>query len=127
MKIINKAQISYVICHKATEGIRVWGNEFAKRIWMEAEYFKFLWLFKTPLENYGCGYYKDCKRKWITNDTPHEIDGERQFVLGDSIYTHPHIQVFCGAEIIHTEYFKSYRDLEEHIKDNYSNCSIRYE
>ena len=48
------------------------------------------------------------------------------FIRDNSVWTLPFIQIFCGKDIIHTEYFKTYEELEQHVKDNYDNCNIKY-
>lgn len=126
MKLINSSNVTHIVVNKETEGIETCHGGFVKRVYMEAEYFHFLWFFKTSLKNYEEGFYRDCKRKWISNDTPFEINNKKQFIRDNSVWTFPFIQVFCGKDIIHTEYFKTYQELEQHVKDNYNHCTIKY-
>lgn len=127
MKLINKENISHIILIDAKKGVKYpWGNNI-EYVWMEAEYFKFLWLFKTPIENYKQGYYKNRKREWLDNSEPLELNRKKHYVLQGFVHTFPHIEIYLGKDLIHTEFFSTFEEAEKHIKDNYSNCNIKYE
>ena len=127
MKLINKEQISHLTVFKETEGVHSFWNGYLKHVWMETDYFKFLWLFKTSWVNYEKGFYRNFKRSWMSNNTPFKINEKQHFVKNNSVWTYSFIYIFSAGKEIHKEYFKTYKELEKHIKENYNNCTIKYE
>ena len=127
MKLINKEQVSHILVFNKKEGaVSAWGR-FKKHVWMEADYSKFLWFIKTSILNYAPGFYEDKKRAYISNDTPLELDPKKHFVLNNSVWTKPHIDIYVGKDLIHTEYFENYPEMSRHLSDKYPNVNIKYE
>ena len=127
MKIINKEQVSHLLVYDEQIGAKTsWGN-IVKHVWMEAEYFKLLWFIETPIKNYEKGYYKDRKREWMCNDTPLKLEEYKHLVKDKHVYTRPHIEIYLGKDLLHREYFYTFVELEQHVKDNYKNCTIKYD
>lgn len=124
MKIINKDNVSHVSIFKETKGLK-FGDNFWKYTYYQDEYFKLFWLF--PIKTLDEGLYRLGKKSsWYKLDDDTFNKNRYYTVLGE-VYTNCHIEVFSAGKKIHTEYFEDYQDLEQHIKDNYNNCQIRYE
>ena len=121
---VNKEQISHIEIYDTHIGVKSYWNNYIPYIWMEADYFKFLWLFKTPFKNYKEGFYRDSKRKRISNDTPCEVDDERELVVGDYIWTKPHIQIFCGKYKIKSIYFEDLKSAKTYCDKKFSNVNV---
>jgi len=124
MKIINKEQVSHVSIFKARQGFKLMGDTFWNYSYYGDEYFNFLWLF--PIKTLDKGFYRSGKKdSWVKlNDD--FFDETKHYTLIGEVYTNPHIDIFSAGNKIHTEYFHTFTELENHLKENYSNCSIRY-
>lgn len=125
MKLINKEQVSHITVFKETEGVwNSWGY------WMKmlyVPYRKHKW-WEDGKETKE-GFYEDGSTYWSNAfRTKEEIEkSNKVFIRDNSVWTFPFIQVFCGKDIIHTEYFKTYEELEQHVKENYNHCTIKYQ
>ena len=120
---INPEQVSHIYIKDNRKGREYFWNGYMYYIWMEAEYFKFLWLFKTKSINYVAGYYKDCKRHWLGNDTAVELK-YREFDLLGEVYTKPCVSIFCAEKRIKTEYFDTVEQAKEWTSNNFPNCNV---
>ena len=57
-----------------------------------------------------------------------EVENSNKFFIRDnSVWTFPCIEIFCGKDLIHKEYFTKFATLEQHVNYNYPNCKIKYE
>lgn len=125
-KLINPNNISHIEIYDTKEGRLYEYLGYVKYKYLEADVFYFLWLF--PIINYPEGFYKSwCKREYITNDTPIEVNPKKEYVLLDSVYTKPFIKIFSGGKEIHREFFEDIKDAEKHVSDNYKDVKVRYE
>lgn len=125
VKLINKENISHISIYKPTQGFKLSGNCFWKYTYYTDEYFKLFWLF--PIKTLDAGFYRSGKKSnWYKMDDNY-FDKSKHYTLLNEVYTKSHIDIFSAGIKIHTEYFEDYKDLEQHIKDNYNNCTIRYE
>lgn len=123
MKIINRLQVSHVSIFKETQGLKTIRGTFLKYIYYDDEYFKLFWLF--PIKTLDKGFYLNGKKSsWYKEDD--FFDNKKHYTLINEVYTKAHIDIYSAGKLIHTEYFEDYQDLEQHIKDNYNNCTIRY-
>lgn len=43
------------------------------------------------------------------------------------VYTHPQILIYLGKDLLHKQYFITFEELENHLKENYPNVNIKYE
>lgn len=120
---INPNQVSHITISDAKKGREYYWYGHVDYVWMEAEYFKFLWLFKTPFKNYEEGYYRNCKRKWISNDTPTELRKSEYTLLGE-IYTLPKVLIFSGEKEIKRRYFETIEEAKELATSNFPNCNV---
>ena len=120
---INPKQVSHIEICDAHKGIHCYWGGYADVVWMEADYFKFFWLFKTKSINYVAGYYKDCKRHWLGNDTAIDLKDREYDLLGE-VYTKPSISIFCAEKRIKTEYFDTIEQAKEWTSNNFPNCSV---
>ena len=124
MKLINKEQVSSITVFKETEGVwsYSWGY-WQKMLYIPHRKHKWWEVDKETKE----GFYENMciQYRYISKK---EIDeSNKWFIKDNSVWTFPFIQVFSAGKEIHTEYFKSYENLEQHIKENYNNCKIKYE
>ena len=120
---INPNQVSHITICDAKKGREYYWNGYVDYVWMEAEYFKFLWLFKTSFKNYEAGYYKNYKRAWITNDTPTELRKSEYTLLGE-VYTLPRVSIFAGGKEIKNRYFETLEQVKEWVTLNFNNCNV---
>lgn len=95
---INKDLVTYIKVYNTLEGILSYWNGSIKYIQMEANYFKFLWFIKTPILNYPEGIYRNCKRKWVVNDTPTTLL-KNEYIFADKLFTKPKIEIFAQEKI----------------------------
>jgi hypothetical protein len=124
MKLINKQQVSHVSIFKETEGVWCSWGYWAKLKYVPYRKHKWLEFDEDTKE----GFYEDgnafSSSMFRSKD---RIEKSKElFIRDNSVWTFPFIQVFCGKDLIHEEYFKSYEDLEQHVKENYDNCTIKY-
>ncbi len=127
-KYINPQQISHIKAYKGREGVyfEYAGWVILKYVPEERWFFNFILL----QEERWCkdGVYKAFSWYTQTVDTVNNwIKGGGIYIKGNSLFTLSFIDIFCGEKKIHREYFKTYEELEKHLKDNYSNISVRYE
>lgn len=123
-KLINPSKISHIEVLKEAEGIKNWYGEYTKRIWRDTKYFKFLWFIETSMISLPSGYWREGSiSHW---ETPFKISENKHYTLLGSVFTYPHITIFCGEKEIHTEYFKTFEELEQHLEENYSSINIKY-
>ena len=120
---INSEQVSYITIKNTCKGRKVYYNGYTDYIWMEADYFKFLWLFKTKYVNYVAGYYKNQKREWLVNGHATELRGGEYDLLGE-VYTKPCVSIFCAEKRIKTEYFDTIEQAKEWTSNNFPNCNV---
>lgn len=125
MKLINKEQVSHITIFKETEG--VWSYSWG--FWQKMLYVPYRkhkwWEFDKETEE---GFYENGTSYWSNRFLSKEQveSSMKWFIRNNSVWTFPFIQVFSGGVKIHTEYFNDYTDLEQHVKENYNNCQIRY-
>jgi hypothetical protein len=125
MKLINKQQISHIIVFNETEGVWSYWGYWAKLLFVPYRKHKW-WEFDKETKE---GFYED-GYKGVSNifRTKERIEKSKEhFVKGNSVWTHPFIQIFCGKDLIHQEYFTTFAELEKHLEDNYKDFDIRYE
>ena len=120
---INPNNVSHIKVFEALKGrMSIWNGQI-EYTWREVEYTKVLWIFKTKSVEYKEGYYRTCKRSWLVNDEPIEIK-ETEFILGDSLWTHPRIEIFAGKELIKTKYFKTFEEAKRYTTKYYPNVNV---
>jgi len=120
---INQNKVSHIEIYDETKGVISYWNGNINYVWMEADYFKFLWIFKTKLLNYSEGYYRNSKRKWITNDTPIELKNHH-FVKDKFVYTLPRIKIYLGSKLIEEMYFESLKSAKDYCRENFPNAKL---
>jgi hypothetical protein len=124
MKLINPERVSHLVVFNETEGVwSTWGY-WAKLLYVPYKKHKW-WEFEEATEE---GFYEEGIKSSFGMYRSKEIilNSKKWFIKGNSVWTFPFIQIFCGKDVIHTEYFATFTDLEKHIKDNYSNCTVEY-
>jgi len=126
MKIINNSNVTHIVVNIETEGI--WLDYYG---WIKMKYLpyrKHKWweTDKETLEGYyedgfngGFNAYRSIEK--VNNNL------KEWFVKDESLWTYPHIDIYVGKDLIHTEYFKTYKELEQHVKENYNHCKIKYQ
>ena len=125
VKLINKEQVSHITVFKETEGI--WSYSWG--YWMKMLYVPYRkhkwWEFDKDTKE---GFYENGSTCWSNAfRTKEKIEKSNNvFIRDNSVWTLPFIQIFSAGKEIHTEYFKTYEELEQHVKDNYDNCNIKY-
>lgn len=123
MLLINKDIVSHIRVFNNTKGRLCKWRGTLEYVWMDTDYFKFLWLFKTPILNYPAGFYRNSKRRWVVNDAPTELrDGE--YVFNNAIWTKPRIEIYAGDHLIKTMYFENRHDALEFCGEKFSNVNI---
>ncbi len=126
MKLINKDQVSHITVFNETEGI--WSTKWG--YWMKLSYVpyrKHKW-WESDKETKE-GYWEDgnANGAFSAYRSKNQIDNEKGlFIKENSVWTYPFIQIFSGGKSIHTEYFKTYQQVEKHLEANYSNVNIKY-
>lgn len=124
MKLINKEQVSHIILNREREGIEIWGTSFIKYLYVPEKRYKW-W---DSRENRKEGFYPNGEySSFLPYYLTKEVDKIHSFYVKDiTLWTKSYLQVFsCGKEI-HRMYFNSYQELEQHVKENYDNCTIQY-
>lgn len=122
-KLVNPNRVSHINVYKERDEVFFnWGG------WCKLTYLPFKkksFFYEERKE----GYYENgyCGSFNASMSMTHLQDNiKKYFVLDDSVWTYPHIDIFCGEKIIHTEYFKTFEELESHLKQYYSNVNIKY-
>lgn len=117
---INPNQVSHITIYDECKGVR-YQYQTIDYVWMEEDSFLFLWFYK--ILNYPAGFYRNCKRKWISNDTPLEIE-DWHFVRDNCIWSRPKIEIFCAEKRIKIKYFKSIEQAKKWVTSNFPNCNV---
>ena len=84
------------------------------------------------MSSYKAGYYENGKYDdtgWSMYKTPLEIAkfGDKIEIVGDTIFTKEHVEIYCGAKLVHTEYFDSYNQLYFHLAEYYPKVKLKYQ
>jgi hypothetical protein len=117
---INPQQVSHIQIYDECKGVRyLFGT--IDYVWMEEDSFLFLWFYK--ILNYPAGFYRNCKRKSISNDTPLELE-HWHFVRDNCIWSRPKIEIFAGGKQIKTEYFESIEQAKEYCDKNFKEVNV---
>lgn len=122
-KKINPNNVSHIEIYDTHKGRESYWNDYVDYIWMEADYFKFLWLFKISSIGYKAGYYKNCKREWLSNDEPVGLRKQEYTLLGE-IHTYPKMIVYSGGYKITEEYYESVEEIYKICDEKFPNVNV---
>jgi len=118
---INPNTVTRIKIFDKHEGITSTWHGIMKYKYMPTSYFKFLWLFKTPMVNYEGKYYLNGITKWMQPTLENLSEG--QFDVGGSIWTKPRVEIFAGKEI-KTKYFENLTEANNWVKRNLPDVNI---
>lgn len=117
---INPQQVTHIKIYDECKGVR-YNYQTVDYVWMEEDSFLLFWFYKVV--NYPAGFYRNCNRGFITNDTPFELE-HWHFVRGNCIWSKPKIEIFAGEKLIKSMYFESVKDAKNYCNKNFHNVSI---
>jgi hypothetical protein len=118
---INPQQVSHIQIYDECKGVR-YQYQTIEYVWMEEDSFLFLWFYKVL--NYPAGFYRDCKRRYISNDTPLELE-HWHFVRDNYVWSKPKVEIFVGEKRIKTEYFESLEQAKEYCDTNFKEVNVQ--
>ena len=125
MKIINKDQVSYIKIFNEVEGVlSSWGH-YAKMLYQPYIKSKWLGFYNEVKEGFYQENYNELTSMFMTKEFVEKSN--KFFIRDNSVWTFPCIEIFCGKDLIHKEYFTKFATLEQHVNYNYPNCKIKYE
>lgn len=125
MKLINAEKVSHIITIGEKQG--AWSKW---KGWIRMTYLPYrkhtFWEFDKETKQ---GWYEDGVNGHLNSYLSKEdIEESKQWFLKDNeVYTYPQILIYLGKDLIHKEYFPTFGELEQHLKDNYPKVNIKYE
>ena len=122
---INPDSVTHVKIFSKREGVRTNYQGNVKLLYLNE---KKKWHL---MSSYPAGYYENGKYSdtgWSIYRTPLDIAemGDKIEIVGDTIFTKEHVEIYCGVKLVHIEYFDSYDELNSHLSNNYPNVKITY-
>lgn len=117
---INPNQVSHIKIYDKCKGVR-YQYQTIDYVWMEEDSFLFLWFYK--ILNYPAGFYRNCKRRYISNGMPLELE-DWHFVRDNCIWSRPKVEIFSAEKRIKDRYFKTIEQAKEWVTENFSNCNV---
>lgn len=124
MKKINRNKVTHLTVFKEKEGVWSHWGYYLKLKYVPYRKHKWWEFGKETKEGFyedGQPYLSNCYR------SVEYVQNSEEWISKDgSIYTIPHIQIFVGGEVIHTEYFTTFEKLENHVGEYYRDCDVEY-
>lgn len=120
MKYINSKQVTHVDVFQAIKGVRGAYGGISQYTHLPERKRSFFYEAKRE------GYYRDGDYDSHSISMSDAENENKYFVSSFEIYTNPHIKIYSGKDLIHTEYFFSIFTLQNHLKTNYPELNIHY-
>lgn len=124
MLLINKNKVTHIRRYKETEGVYTYYDGVVKLFYMPSRKPKWYEIDTTHKE----GYYENGVQSYCAMYLSVEKveQSNKVFVKEGSIFSKPFIEIFAGGVLIHTEYFNSEIELENHLNQHYNEVNVIY-
>ena len=124
MKKINKNKVTHLTVFKEQEGVWSRWGYWMKLLYVPYKKHKWWELDSETKEGY---YEEGFSGGFNAYRSLEEVEDAKNWIVKDgSIFTIPHIQIFVGEDVIHTEYFTTFEELERHVREYYEDCNVEY-
>lgn len=127
MKLINPHHITHIKMFDGFKGVENYlGNIIQvsylpekKQSWWKRNY---------PEGYYENGEYFNPNSYYNGLSYYSRLDRSRGYFVDEGVvHTLPHIEIFCGKDLIHKEIFQSQDKRDDHVFRNYHTCNILYQ